>query len=448
MGGAPRLTRPLLGFSRERFAARRRSAFARLGEGALLVPATPVLLRSGDSELRYRPDADLFYLTGLTEPEALLLLLASGGEERTLLFVRPRDAVAERWSGARLGPEGVRDLTGIDEVRSIEEVATLLPELVARVPRLFYRLGASARLDRAIREILATARRRGPRSGDGPRALIDPGELLHELRLRKDPEEIEALREAAQITVESFRDALALVRGGVGEWEIEAALEGGFRRRGALAPAFGTIVGGGAHACTLHYTENSGYLRDGALVLIDAGAEVALYAGDITRTVPVSGQFTPEQRALYEVVEGARRGAVERAGPGVTLQELHTGVVRTLTEGLRELGLLRGSLDELLDEGAHTPFYPHSTSHWLGLNTHDVGDYMVDGVPRALEPSMVFTVEPGLYIPLGAGHPAGWEGIGIRIEDDLLITEGGCELLTGSLPTSPDEVELLVRGGA
>jgi Xaa-Pro aminopeptidase len=271
---------------------------------------------------------------------------------------------------------------------------------------------------------------------------VDPGEILDELRLRKDPLEIDAMRRAAAISIAGFERGLARVRPGQGEWEIEAEVEGEFRRRGALGPSFGTIVGSGANACVLHYTENDRRMEAGDLVLLDAGAEWRMYSGDITRTVPVSGRFSPRQREIYEVVESARRTAVDAIAPGLRTDELHLTAVGAIVRGLLDLGVLSGSYDEVVEGKKYERYFPHRTSHWLGLNTHDPGDYARNGMARPLEPGMVLTVEPGLYFPPEADSP--YAGIGIRIEDDVLVTSEGGENLTTALPTDPEAVESLV----
>jgi Xaa-Pro aminopeptidase len=408
----------------------------------MILPAAPPLFRAGDSELRYRPDSELFYLTGFREPESVLLLRGFADEARSILFVRPRDRDAELWTGTRVGPEGAVALVGVDEARPLDELDNALPGLVKGADRIYLRLGLHPRIERSVVAALREARLKGSRTGSGPRAVLDPGELLDEFRLRKDPQEIEAMRTAAAITVAGFEKGLGHVRSGAGEWEIEAEVEGEFRRRGALGPSFGTIVGSGANACVLHYTENDRRMEAGELVLLDAGAEWRMYSGDITRTVPVSGRFSPRQREIYEVVESARQAAVDAVAPGLRTDELHLAAVGAIVRGLLDLGVLSGSFDELLEAKAHEAYFPHRTSHWLGLNTHDPGDYARGGTPRPLEPGMVLTVEPGLYFPPDGDSP--YAGIGIRIEDDVLVTPDGGENLTESLPTEPADVEALV----
>lgn len=460
----------LEGFSRECFSRRRDAVLERLDGGAMVLPAAPMLYRSRDTEYRYRPDSELFYLTGVTEP-GVVAFLADRDEERFVLFTRSRDPEAERWSGPWVGPEDAAERFGADAAHPLEELEERLPALLKSPPRIHYRLGVDDRTQALVMRALEDARRRGPRKGTGPRAVVDPGEILDELRLRKDPEEIETIRRAAEITVEGFRKALAAVGAGVGEWEIEAELESAFRRRGARGAAFPTIVGAGPNACVLHYVQNDHRIEEGQLLLVDGGAEVDLYHGDVTRTVPVDGTFASEQRSLYDVVEAARRAAVEAVEPGATVEEVHQTALGILVDGMLDLDLLVGDKDEILEEEAYKAFFPHNTSHWLGLDVHDPGDYAREGSARVLEAGMVLTIEPGLYVPhSGPTFPSGedggekgeedrkplerfggnavprFSGIGIRIEDDVLVTEDGRENLTASLPTDPEGVVELLAG--
>jgi len=412
-----------------------------------VLPSNPVLYRNGDSDLRYRPSSELYYLTGWREPESVLVLCGHAGEERSVLFVRKRDPERERWDGPRAGPEEARDWTGVDAAHPLEELEARLPALLAGAGRIHFRLGTDPRVQRLVEEALRHARFRGMRTGAGPKGVADPGVVLDELRLRKDPGEVAAIREAVALTVLGIREGLARAGPGVGEWEVEAAVEAAYRREGGEGPAFGTIVGSGPNGCVLHYRENGRRARSGELLLLDTGAERAFYAGDLTRTVPVSGRFTPEQRDLYSVVEGARAAAVLAVRPGVSLQDVHRTAVEELTRGLLSLGILSGDLPALLEGKAHRPWYPHHTSHWLGLEVHDPGAHVTEGAPRPLEPGMVLTVEPGLYIPPGSeGGAAPFAGLGVRIEDDVLVTPGGHEVLSADLPTAPGEVEGLVGG--
>jgi Xaa-Pro aminopeptidase len=441
------------GFPGHLFVHRRELVLERLESDAMVLPASPTLIRSGDSDLPYRPDSELFYLTGLDEPESLLLLRGFADEERTVLFVRERDPEAELWTGPRLGPDAAADRHQVEGAYPMSQLRDRLPELLRGAARIHHRLGRRPAVDALVVEALDWARARGARRGLGPRAVVDPGGILDEMRLRKDRAEIEAIRAACDVTVEGFRAALAGLAPGKGEWEVESRLLHGFRSRGATGAAFSPIVAAGDRACVLHYIRNDHRIESDDLVLLDAGAEVRFYAGDISRTVPASGRFTPEQRAVYELVDAARARAIEEVRPGATVRRVHETAVNVLTRGLVELDVLSGSLEGLLEEKAFRPYFPHRTSHWLGLDTHDPGDYARGDASRELEPGMVLTVEPGLYfgamVPEEARQAARpFLGIGVRIEDDVLVTAEGVEVLTSGLPTDPDVIAGMVRDSA
>lgn len=437
------------GFPPETFRSRRERALAALGEDAMVLPAAPVLYSSRDTAFPYRPDSELFYLTGVAEPDAVAVLRGHADEERFVLFVRPRDPEAELWTGPRHGPERAAEVFGADATWPIEEMEDRLPELLRGARRVFYRLDDRRNVERLVRKALEWGRSRGPRSGRGPRGVVDPGEILDDMRLVKDSGEIRRIRQAALITAETHRDAMARVRPGMGEWEVEAFLDGTFRALGGDGPGYETIVGAGGNACVLHYVANEHTIDRGDLVLVDAGASLGLYCADITRTFPGDGAFSAEQRAVYDIVERARRDAVEVAAPGATIGAVHDAAVAALVKGLVELEVLDGDPDELVADEAYKDYFPHRTSHWLGLDVHDVGDYARNGESRTLEPGMVFTVEPGLYFSPDAGGPAArFACIGVRIEDDVLITEEGCDVLTRAVPTDPDEIEALVGSAA
>ena len=401
----------------------------------MVLPAAPLQFMGGDSEYRYRPDSELLYATGWAAPNCVAVLRGFADEDRFALFVPERDAKAELWTGPRPDLEEVKERFGADVVHPLRELAEKGPGLLAGGDAIHYRLGASAGCDGVVREALRRGRVQRARRGAGAHLLADPGAVLDGMRVRKDGAEIARLREAARITVEAFRDALPGVRMGMGEWEVEAALESGFRRRGAGGPAFATIVAAGANACTLHYSANGSRIGPDDLVLVDAGAEYGWYAADITRTVPASGQIEGARREAHEVVRRARRVAMAACRPGGTVEEVHGEACRAIAEGLVGMGVVAGPAEEVLAEKRHEAFFPHQTSHWLGLDTHDPGLYRDGDGPVPLEPGMVFTVEPGLYIAPGScPRVPELEGTGIRIEDDVLITEEGAEVLTEALP--------------
>lgn len=408
----------------------------------MVLPAAAIQHASRDTERPYAPDRELYYLTGLTEPASLAVLV--GGE--LVLFVQERDPKTELWAGPRLGPEGAEELVDPDACHPLSELPDRLPDLLGRGDRIHYRLGRGGEVERMVLRALQSARARGPRTGSGPRAVVDPGEILDELRLVKDDAELARIRHACVLTVAGHRAGAEAVGPGAGEWVVEAAIEGTFRSSGATGPGFDTIVGSGANACVLHYVRNADVIGESDVVLVDAGAEVGLYHGDVTRTWPASGAFTGPQRDVYSLVDHARAAAIEAVAPGASIGDVHDRAVRVLTEGLVDLGVLDGDVDDLVEEGAHKAYFPHQTSHWLGLDVHDPGDYAREGAARMLEPGMVFTVEPGLYFRPEAGDDGGagdFAGVGIRIEDDVLVTEEGREVLTAALPTAVEDVEEL-----
>jgi len=424
---------------------RRSSAFEVLGDGVMVLPAAPIQLASRDTERPYAPDRELFYMTGLVEPGCVAVLVG-GAEPRLEIFARSRDADAELWAGPRLGPDGAQSVSGAEAAHPLHELNTRLPALLGGADRIHVRLGHPGDVETGVLGALTTARARGPRHGTGPRGVIDPGEILDDLRLVKSEHEIGLIREACRVTSDGHRAAAGAIGEGVGEWVVEADLERAFRAAGATGPGFDSIVGGGENACTLHYVSNDSTIPDGGLVLIDAGAEFGLYHGDVTRTFPASGRFSDTQRAVYEVVDEARQSAIAAVRPGATILGVHEAAARVLAQGLLDLGVLSGDVDDALAQGTYREFFPHQTSHWLGLDVHDPGDYARAGAPRVLEPGMVFTIEPGLYFrrALCDGRAEPWSGIGIRIEDDVVVTDDGVEVLTSALPTAADEVEGLV----
>jgi Xaa-Pro aminopeptidase len=427
-------------------ADRRQRFLEAMGEGAVaILLGAKLVTRSADTEFPFRQDSDFWYLTGFAHPHAVAVLRTDGGPPFTL-FVEPHDRSAETWTGYRPGVEGATRDFGADEAFPRAEFLARLPELVQGAGRIYHVLGRDAEVDAKLVASLDEMRLRS-RAGLVPASeIVDPRSILHEMRLRKAPEEVELLRRAVAISAEAHRAAARLARGGTHEFELEAVINYTFRRRGGAGPAYTTIVGGGRNATVLHYIANDQPLKDGELVLIDAGCEYQGYAADVTRTYPGGGRYEGAARDLYQAVFRAQLEALAAVRPGATLPDVHAAALRVLVRGMVELGLLRGDVDDLIAREAYRPYYMHNTSHWLGLDVHDVGAYRSRGEPRPLEPDMVFTVEPGLYVPGDdADAPERLRGIGVRIEDDVLVTAGGSDVLTAAIPKAPDEVEAWMR---
>ena len=424
------------------FAARRTQLLEAIGDGVALFPSAPLAVRNHDVEHPYRQDSDLYYLTGLDEPESVLVLTNQHEEHRVVLFVRPKKREREIWDGPRAGVEGAVQEFGADVAFPIDELPKRLPDYLGNVERLHYRIAQNDEADAKLFDCLNLLRRGGRRGITAPEAIIDSSAHLHEMRLRKSDAELATMRRAAEITKEAHLRAMHFTRPGMHEYEIDAELLHVFRKHGSERPAYESIVGSGPNATILHYRAGNRVLNEGELVLIDAGCELDYYASDVTRTFPVSGKFSDEQRAVYEVVLHAQKECIEAVKPGVTLHDLHDGALRSITEGLLGIGLLEGKVDALIEEKKYEAFYMHRTSHWLGMDVHDVGHYYVDGKHRPLEPGFVLTVEPGLYVPTDAeGVDERWRGIGVRIEDDVVVTEGGHDVLTAGIPKEIDDVE-------
>jgi Xaa-Pro aminopeptidase len=412
------------------------------GPALAIFPAMPVATRNSDVEHAYRAHSDLYWLTGFEEPEAVAVLSTQGDKSFTL-FVRPRDKEKEIWTGRRAGTEGAVKSFGADQAFEIEKLDAELPKLVGSVRTLFYRVGGDdPEFDARMAKLLRSLRARARAGVNAPPRIEDPGQIVHELRLRKEPREIEALRKAVELTRKGHLASMKAGRPGAHEYELHALLEREFRYGGGRGWGYYPIVAAGENATVLHYNDNRVQIREGELVLIDAGAEYDLYTADVTRTFPASGRFTEAQRALYQLVLDAADACIAATRPGETIEGLHERAVRILTEGMVRLGLLKGEVDQLIKENTFRRYYMHRTSHWLGLDVHDVGNYTVDGKPRPLEPGMVFTVEPGLYVASDdETAPAELRGIGIRIEDDILVTASGHENLTRAIPRTVRDVE-------
>ena len=414
------------------------------GEDAvLLVAAAPERVRNADANWPYRQDSDLHYLSGFPEPEAVLALLPGRKHGEAVLFCRERDAEHERWHGESIGTDRAVSAFGMDDAFPIDDIDDILPGMIEGRARVYCHFGREPEFDARL---LGWMRRLRQLRGGGvvPKEFVALGHLLHDLRLYKSRGELKLMQASAAIAADAHLAAMRAAQPGRHEYEVEAEILRVMRSRGAV-PAFPPIVAGGANACVMHYTANRAALRDGDLLLVDAGAEMDCYASDITRTFPVGGRYTREQRALYEVVLAAQLAAIDEVLPGRPFSAAHEVAVRVIAEGLCALGLLQESADEAVASGSYKRFFPAKTGHWLGLDVHDVGDYRVDGEPRLLEPGMVVTVEPGIYVPPGDFSVAErWRGIGIRIEDDVAVTRDGNEVLTAGVPRDADEIEALL----
>jgi Xaa-Pro aminopeptidase len=436
------------------------TALREAGGGVAIVPTAREVLRNRDADYPYRHDSYFYYLTGFTEPEALLVLDASAasGEPRSILFCRAKNVERETWEGFRFGPEGAREAFGFDAAFTFDEIDAHLPRLIADKPALHYAFGASAELDGQVRGWVEAVRAQARSGVTGPGAIHDLLPVLDEMRLIKDAHELAIMRRAGQISATAHRRAMAACRPGVREYELEAELLYTFRKHGAQGPAYGSIVAAGANACVLHYPAGNAIARDGDLILIDAACELDGYASDITRTFPASGRFTPAQRELYDIVLAAQQAAIDVTRAGVDFEAPHQAAVRVLAQGLLDTGIIDRqrfvSVDDVIAERAYARFYMHRTGHWLGMDVHDCGDYRERGAPRdedgaipwrTLKPSMTLTIEPGLYVRASDDVPERYWNIGIRIEDDAIVTATGCELMTRDVPVNADEIEALMQ---
>ncbi|MCW1982373.1 Xaa-Pro aminopeptidase [Xanthomonas arboricola] len=432
----------LTGIGAAEYARRRKQLMQMAGEQAILIlPAAPERVRSHDTHYPYRQDSDFWYLSGFPEPEAVLVLVPGRKHGETILFCRERDAEREAWDGPRAGQEGAVAQYGMDDAYPIDDVDEILPGLLEGRSRVYYHFGRDVDFDLKLIGWLKRVREQVRHGAQPPHEFLELGHLLHEQRMFKSRDEIALMQQAADISVRAHRAAMQLARPGVHEYQLQAEIEREFRAADAW-PAYGSIVGTGSNACVLHYRANNARSRDGELVLVDAGAEYRGYAADITRTFPVNGRFSAAQRALHDLVGAAQAAALAQAQPGIAYEAGHLAAVQTLTEGLLRLGLLKGTLERNLAEGHYKRFYRHKTGHWLGLDVHDVGEYRLAGESRLLEPGMVFTIEPGLYVSADdTSVDAKWRGIGIRTEDNVLITADGHRVLTDALARSADEIE-------
>ncbi len=430
------------------FSERRRRLAAQMQQGVAIVPTSPERVRSRDAHYPYRFDSYFYYLTGFGESEALLVLVAGAaeGEPKQILFCRDKDTEREIWDGFRHGPEAAREAFGFDEAYSISRLDEMLPKLLADQPAVYCALGQDSAWDMRVTGWINRVREQARSGVTAPAAIHDSRLLLDEMRLFKSAEELQLMRRAAEISTGAHRRAMRATRAGLHEHEVEAELLHEFRRHGAQAPAYTPIVAGGANACVLHYIDNNAELKSGDLLLIDAGCELDGYAADITRTFPVNGKFSPVQKDVYQLVLAAQAAAIAAVRPGNPWNAPHEAALRVLAQGFIDLGLCQGSVDAVIQLEDYKRFYMHRTGHWLGLDVHDAGEYKLGGDWRALQPGMTLTVEPGCYLRPADNVPEHFWNIGVRIEDDVAVTESGCEVLTAAAPKTVLEIEQLMQG--
>ena len=433
-------------FNAALYAGRRRHVIERMGKGVAVIPTAPERIRNRDSDYLYRFDSYFYYLTGFPEPEAVLVLVA-GQEPRSILFCRDKNSERELWEGFRFGPQAAGEFFGLDEAHAVAKLEEDAPRLFTNQGTLYYSPGADAGWDARIMNWLNRVRAQARAGITAPSEIRDVRAVLDEMRLFKDDAELALMRRAAAISAGAHRRAMRATRPGRNEFEIEAELLYEFRRGGSQFPAYWPVVAGGPNACVLHYRDNGAPLADGDLLLIDAGCELHGYASDITRTFPVNARFSAAQREIYELVLASQADAIAQVKPGNRWDAPHEAAVKTIAQGLVDLGLCKGPLDKVLETEDYKRFYMHRTGHWLGLDVHDVGEYKIDGRWRELAPGMTLTVEPGCYIRPGDDVPDRYWNIGVRIEDDVLVTPGGCEILTVATPKSIAEIEALVGTG-
>ncbi len=440
------MTKSSVSIAKKEFAERRQELMAMMEPNSIaIVPAAQVKVRNRDCDHAYRQDSDFIYLSGFEEPEAVLVLAPGREHGEYVLFCRERDRTMEIWNGYRAGPEGAVKDFGANDAFPIGDLDDILPGLIEGRERVYYAMGNLPEFDRQVMNWVNTIRSKARTGANPPGEFIDLHHLLHDMRLYKSKREIKVMQAAADMSVAAHIRAMEVCEPGMMEYELEAEFLHEFTRCGSRAPAYTSIVGGGANGCILHYIENNAELKDGDLVLIDAGAEYQYYAADITRTFPINGTFSEPQKALYELVLKSQLAAIRVAKPGNPWNAPHDATVKVITQGLVKLGLLTGKVDELIEAEAYRQFYMHRAGHWLGMDVHDVGDYKVGGEWRVLEEGMVLTIEPGIYVsPDDLDVDEKWRGIGIRIEDDVVITAKGNKVLTAKVPKKVDEIEALM----
>ncbi|MFT6928353.1 MAG: Xaa-Pro aminopeptidase [Psychromonas sp.] len=427
------------------FQQRRAAFFSKMQNNSLAIfPAGQEQIRSKDTEYPFRQNSDFYYLTGFNEQDAYLLIINKSGEQQSILFNRKKDKNAEIWHGLRTGQDAAVSKLGFDSAYDVLEFEEQLPGLIAELPVLYYPVFNAPELERSLSSVINLMRADRSKGQVAPAQFIDSLPIVHEMRLIKSESEIELMSDAAEISAAGHIRAMQLCHSGMWEYQLEAEIRYEFAQQGAPNVAYNSIVAGGQNACILHYTDNNRQLRDGDLVLIDAGAEYKGYAGDITRTFPINGVFSEHQAKLYQLVLDIQVSAINQINPGVALADINKNVVKKLVDGLLELGILEGDSEQLIKDQAYKAFYMHGIGHYLGLDVHDVGLYGTAENPRLLEAGMVITIEPGLYISEDADVDDVWKGIGIRIEDDVLVTQSGAEVLSADVPKSINEIEALM----
>ena len=418
-----------------------------LEDSAIIVASALVKARISDTDYAYRQDSNFYYLSGYEEPDSLLLIRPNSAKENFIIFCRDRDPLREQWDGFRTGQEGAVQQYGADNAYSINSLDQMMPDLLAGVKNIYFSMSAPCGVDIKISHWMEDIRKNTRAGAEPPNNLLSLDSILHEMRLIKEDHEMNLMKKAADITTEAHIRAMQAVTPGMYEYQLEAEYLYAFNKNGARSPAYNSIVGGGNNSCILHYVENNDELKDGDLVLVDAGCEYQYYASDVTRTFPVNGKFSPEQKEIYSIVLEAHRQSMEQAKPGNKWNLMHEKSVEVIVEGLLDLGLLKGTKEQVIEKGDYSKFYMHRIGHWLGMDVHDVGGYKQDGDWRELEKGMVMTVEPGIYI-LDSLEDVDdkWKGIGVRIEDDIVITDSGFEVLTPNVPRTIEEVEHTVQG--
>ena len=432
----------------QEYKRRRKHLMQIMGEDAVaILPAALVRMRNRDAEFQYRQDSDFHYITGFDEPEAVVVLVPGREHGEYILFCRENDKKMETWNGLRAGQDGAIEKHAADDSFPIDDIDDILPGLLENKEKVYYTMGVHPDFDQRVIKWVNRLREQSRMGVHTPGEFVSLDHQLHDMRLYKSAAEIKVMRKVAKISAEAHIRAIKFCKPGLYEYQLEAELLHHFMHQGARSPAYSSIVGGGKNGCILHYVENSEALKDGDLVLIDAGAELVCYAADISRTFPVNGKYSKEQRALYEIVLAAQLAAIEQVKPGNHWNDPHEAAIKVITQGLIDVGILKGKLETQIEKETYKAFYMHRTGHWLGMDVHDVGDYKVEDEWRVLEPGMVLTVEPGLYI--SADHEkvaTKWHNIGIRIEDDVLVTKDGYEVLSKDVPKKPDEIEALMAG--